>query len=78
DLRYNTKNNDWSKYALYEKEGKVYIVVNHSLPGVTYDFYYDYVDEVEHRRIQLKIVMKQFSIGQYTTPVLRRYTLQFS
>ncbi|MEC3433169.1 hypothetical protein P9155_26045, partial [Bacillus cereus] len=78
DLRYNTKNNDWSKYALYEKDGKVYIVVNHSLPGVTYDLYYDYVDEVEHRDIQLKIAMKQFSVGQYTTPVLRRYTLQFS
>lgn len=78
DLRYNTKNNDWSKYALYEKDGKVYIVVNHSLPGVTYDFYYDYVDEVEHREIQLKISLKQFSVGQYTTPVLRRYTLQFS
>src|SRR5690606_27536544 len=27
DLRYNTKNNDWSKYALYEKDGRVYIVV---------------------------------------------------
>ncbi|MES9681790.1 hypothetical protein ABWK22_02495 [Gottfriedia acidiceleris] len=78
DLRYNTKNNDWSKYALYEKDGKVYIVVNHSLPGVTYDFYYDYVDQVEHRDIQLKIALKQFSVGQYTTPVLRRYTLQFS
>ncbi|PFK99791.1 hypothetical protein COJ01_17110 [Priestia megaterium] len=78
DLRYNTKNNDWSKYALYEKDGKVYIVVNHSLPGVTYDFYYDYVDEVEHREVQLKISLKQFSVGQYTTPVLRRYTLQFS
>ncbi|WP_251311831.1 hypothetical protein [Fictibacillus phosphorivorans] len=46
DLRYNTKNNDWSKYALYEKDGEVYIVVNHSLPGVTYDLYYDYVDDV--------------------------------
>ncbi|MFE4029127.1 hypothetical protein ACFX4N_23520 [Priestia sp. YIM B13551] len=78
DLRYNTKNNDWSKYALYEKDGKVYIVVNHSLPGVTYDLYYDYVDEIEHRNIQLKITLKQFSVGQYTTPVLRRYTLQFS
>lgn len=78
DLRYNTKNNDWSKYALYEKGGKVYIVVNHSLPGVSYDFYYDYVDEIEHREIQLKAVLKQFSVGQYTTPVLRRYTLQFS
>ncbi|WP_433957847.1 hypothetical protein [Cytobacillus horneckiae] len=78
DLRYNTKNNDWSKYALYEKEGKVYIVVNHSLPGVTYDFHYDYVDELEHRNVQLKSVLKQFSVGQYTTPVLRRYTLQFS
>lgn len=53
-------------------------MVNHSLPGVTYDLYYDYVDEVEHRDIQLKIAMKQFSVGQYTTPVLRRYTLQFS
>lgn len=78
DLRYNTKNNDWSKYALYEKDGKVYIVVNHSLPGVTYDFYYDYVDEVEHRKIQLKTILKQYGVGQYTTPVLRRYTLQFS
>lgn len=78
DLRFNTKNNDWSKYALYEKDGKVYIVVNHSLPGVTYDFFYDYVDEVEHRNIQLKMAFKQFSVGQYTTPVLRRYTLQFS
>lgn len=78
DLRYNTKNNDWSKYALYEKDEKVYIVVNHSLPGVVYDLYYDYVDEVDHRNIQLKIALKQFSVGQYTTPVLRRYTLQFS
>ncbi|UOE58052.1 hypothetical protein [Cytobacillus oceanisediminis] len=78
DLRYNTRNNDWSKYALYEKDGRVYIVVNHSLPGVIYDLYYDYVDEVEHRDVQLKIVLKQFSVGEYTTPVLRRYTLQFS
>lgn len=78
DLRYNTKNNDWSKYALYEKDGKVYVVVNHSLPGVIYDLYYDYVDEIEHREIQLKAVFKQFSVGQYTTPVLHRYTLQFS
>lgn len=78
DLRYNVKNNDWSKYALYEQDGKVYVIVNHSLPGVAYDFFYDYVDEVEHRDIQLKIVLKQFSVGQYTTPVLRRFTLQFS
>lgn len=78
DLRYNVKNNDWSKYALYEKDGKAYIVVNHSLPGITYDFYYDYIDEEEHREIQLKGVFKQFSVGQYTTPVLKRYTLQFS
>ena len=78
DLRYNVKNNDWSKYALYEKDGKVYIVVNHPLPGITYDFYYDYVDEMEHREIQLKICLKQFSVGKYTTPVLNRYTLQFS
>lgn len=78
DLRYNVKNNDWSKFALYEKDEKVYVVVNHQFPGITYDLYYDYVDEIEHREIQLKAVLKQFSVGQYTTPVLNRYTLQFS
>lgn len=78
DLRYNVKNNDWSKYALYEKGDKIYVVVNHSLPGVSYDFYYDYVDENERKEIQLKAVLKQFSVGKYTTPVLKRYTIQFS
>ncbi|MEK1828978.1 hypothetical protein AAAC51_07465 [Priestia megaterium] len=53
-------------------------MVNHSLPGIVYDFYFDYVDEVEHRTIQMKMVFKQFGVGQYTTPVLRRYTLQFN
>jgi len=78
DLQYNTKNNDWSKYALYEIEDKIYVVINHLLPGVKYDLFFNYIDQVEHKEIQMKIAFKQNHIGQYTTPVLKRYTLQFN
>lgn len=78
DLQYNVKNNDWSKYALYEKGDKVYIVMNYFFPQITYDFFCDYIDEIDRKTIQMKIIFKQNHIGRYTTPILKRYTLQFS
>lgn len=78
DLQYNVKNNDWSKFAFYEKDGVTYVVVNHAIPGITYDIYFDYVNMHSEDTILLKAVLRQSGSSNYTTPKLKRYTIQFS
>lgn len=78
DLRYNTKNNDWSRYAFYEVEGKTYIVLNYGIPGINYDLFFDYIDQEPRKDIQVRALLYQNGQAAYTTPKLKRYTLQFS
>lgn len=78
DLQHNVKNNDWGKYAFYEKDGKVYIILNYAIPGISYDLFFDYVDKKVRDSIRLKSVFRQNGKGVYTTPKLKRYTIQFS
>lgn len=78
DLQNNVKNNDWTKYALYEKEGITYVVTNHAIPGIVYDIFFDYVDKKSEDSILFKAVLRQSGSSSYTTPKLKRYTIQFS
>lgn len=78
DLQYNTKNNDWATYAFYEDKDKQYVVLNHAIPGITYDLYMDYIDQEPRDTIQLKAVFRQNGQAAYTSPKLQRYTIQFS
>jgi hypothetical protein len=79
DLRYNVKSNDWGFYALLEEEDKVHVVVNHALPGILYDFYYNYTTDTSKKKIKLRATFRQNNTNSiYTTPILKRYTLQFS
>jgi hypothetical protein len=78
DLQYNVKNNDWTKYAFYEKDGITYVIINYAIPGISYDLFFDYVDKNSETSIMMKAVFRQSGSSNYTTPKLKRYTLQFS
>ena len=80
DLQNNVKNNDWTKYAFHTRnnDDNIYVVMNYALPGISYDIFFDYVDKNSETKIMLKAVLRQSGSSTYTTPKLKRYTLQFS
>lgn len=78
DLRYNTKSNDSSRYAIMETNGRYTIVLNKFIPGLTYDFYFDHIDGVANTEILLKAVMSYNKAATTLSPKLKSYRLRFS
>lgn len=78
DLRYNTKSNDRTKYAIYEVNEKAYIVLNHAVPGLEYDFFYNYVDGDTKDTILFKAEFKKNETASNVSPKLKSYRLRFS
>lgn len=78
DLRYNVMNNDYSKYALIEANNKTQVVINNTVPGLEYEFYYDYIDgEIKDKILFKATLVRDGNITQ-ASPKLKSYRLRFS
>jgi hypothetical protein len=78
DLRYNVINTDYDKFALQEVNGKTYVVLNSAMPGLEYQFFYNYIDgEVKDELLFKAILTRDDSITE-TSPKLKSYRLRFS
>lgn len=78
DLRYNVKSNDRSKYALEVVNDKSYVILNHAVPGLEYDFYYNYVEGDIKDTILFKAQLSKNEQHSSVSPKLKSYRLRFS
>lgn len=78
DLRYNTLNNDYGKYAIQQVNNKSQVILNNAMPGLEYDFYYNYIDGTVKDQILLKAVLQRDESVTETSPKLKSYRLRFS
>jgi hypothetical protein len=78
DLQYNVKSNDRSKYALYTINDKSYVILNHAVPGMEYDFYFNYVEGDAKDTILFKAELMKNEQHSSISPKLKSYRLRFS
>ncbi|UNY39814.1 structural protein [Bacillus phage vB_BauM_KLEB27-3] len=78
DLRYNIKSNDRNKYALTEVNDKTYIVLNHIVQGLDYDFFFHFVDGDAKQEILLKAEFLKTRELTNVSPKIKSYRLGFS
>lgn len=78
DLRYNTLNTDYDKFAIVEVNNKSQVILNNAVPGLEYDFYYNYIDGTVANEILLKAEFKRDDTVTNTSPKLKSYRLRFS
>lgn len=79
DLRFNTKNNDRGKYAIMDAgENKYYVIINHAVPGLEYDFFFNYVEGDEKHQILFKADFSRDRDVTNISPKLKSYRLRFS
>ncbi|MDK2600659.1 hypothetical protein QO179_24505 [Bacillus stercoris] len=78
DLRYNIKSNDRTKYALYEVNDITYVVLNHAVPGLEYDFFFNYVEGDIKDTILFKAEFTKNEQHSSVSPKLKSYRLRFS
>lgn len=78
DLRYNVRNNDWTKYATTTINDEYVLVVNHFLPGLDYVFDYDFAEEDIGNELYLKATFRRTAGASYQTPTLNRYRLRLT
>lgn len=78
DLRYNVLNTDNEKYALQTINGKTYVITNYIVPGLRYEFYYNYVDGAVKDEILFKAVLSRDEMITENSPKLKSYRLRFS
>lgn len=78
DLRYNTLNNDYDKFSVIEINNKSQVILNHAIPGLEYEFYYNYIDGTVQDKILFKAELKRDDTVTNTSPKLKSYRLRFS
>ena len=78
DLRYNVKSNDRSKYALETVNDKSLVILNHAVPGLEYDFFYNYVEGDVQDTILFKAEFSKNEQHSSISPKLKSYRLRFS
>lgn len=78
DLRYNVKSNDRSKYAIAEINDKSFVVLNHAVPGLEYDFFYNYVEGDAEDVILFKAEFTKNEQHSSISPKLKSYRIRFS
>jgi hypothetical protein len=78
DLRYNVKSNDRNKYALEVVNDKSYIILNHAVPGLGYDFFFNYVEGEAKDTILFKAEFSKNEQHSAISPKLKSYRLRFS
>jgi hypothetical protein len=78
DLRYNVKSNDRSKYALDVVNDKSYVILNHAVSGLEYDFFYNYVEGDIKDTILFKAELIKNEQHSVVSPKLKSYRLRFS
>jgi hypothetical protein len=78
DLRYNVKSNDRNKYAIEVVNEKSYIVLNHAVPGLTYDFFFNYVEGEAKDTILFKAELSKNEQHSTISPKLQSYRIRFS
>lgn len=78
DLRYNVKSNDRNKYALEVVNEESIVVVNHAVPGLLYDFFYNYVEGDAKDTILFRAEFTKNEQHSTVSPKLHSYRLRFS
>ncbi len=78
DLRFNTLNTDYSKYALTKVNNKYYVILNYVTPGLEYEFYYNYIDGTVKDTILFKAILTRDTNVTEISPKLKNYRLRFS
>lgn len=78
DLRYNVKSNDRNKYALEAVNDEYVVVLNHAVPGLNYDFFYNYVEGEAKDTILLRAEFSKNEQHSTVSPKLHSYRLRFS
>lgn len=78
DLRYNTLNIDYDKFAVVEVNNKSQIILNHAISGLEYEFYYSYIDGAVKDQILLKAELSRDDTVTNTSPKIKSYRLSFS
>lgn len=78
DLRYNVKSNDQTKYALQTSGEDTQVIINYAVPGLSYDFYFNYVDGDAKDTILFKAEFDRDPNISGLSPYLNSYHLQFS
>lgn len=84
DLRYNTNNtygstdSGYEKYAVMYGNGKTSVILNHAIPGLAYEYYYNYIDGTVQDKILLKADLFRDDSITELSPKLKNYRLRFS
>ena len=78
DLRYNIKSNDRNKYALEVVNEKSYVILNHAVPGLEYDFFFNYVEGEAKDTVLFKAEFLKNEQHSTISPKLKSYRLRFS
>jgi hypothetical protein len=78
DLRYNVKSNDRNKYAIEVVNEKSYVILNHAVPGLTYDFFFNYVEGEAKDTILFKAELSKNEQHSTISPKLKSYRIRFS
>lgn len=78
DLRYNVKSNDRNKYALEVVNEKSLVILNHAIPGLEYDFFFNYVEGEAKDTILFKAEFLKNEQHSTIAPKLKSYRLRFS
>lgn len=78
DLRYNVLNTDNTKYALNVVNNKTQVILNNAVPGLQYEFYYNYIDGTAKDTILFKASLHRDDSITDVSPKLKSYRLRFS
>lgn len=78
DLRYNTKSNERTKYAIEVVNDESHIVLNHAMPDMEYDFFFHYAEGEIMDKILLRAEFSKNEQHSSISPKLNSYRLRFS
>lgn len=78
DLRYNTKSNERTKYAIEVVNDESHIVLNHAMPDMEYDFFFHHAEGEIMDKILLRAEFSKNEQHSSISPKLNSYRLRFS
>lgn len=78
NLRYNTRKDDRSVYAMREVNDKYEVIINHAVPGLIYSFYYDEIQGDIVNNIKLRARLIRDTDITTLSPKLKKYELHFA
>lgn len=78
DLRFNVKANDRERYALEQVNDGFRVLLNHAVPGLTYDLFFDYVEGTAEQTILFRAEFSKNEQHSSVSPKLKSYRLRFS